>query len=103
MSDRRPWSGKSAACPPDASANPPPRRVRLMSRRVLVTGGAGFIGSHVADAYLAAGWDVTVLDNLSRGQRKRLAAAVRFEALDAASPEARELVKSGRFEVITHL
>ena len=74
-----------------------------MSRRVLVTGGAGFIGSHVADAYLAAGWDVTVLDNLSRGQRKRLAAAVRFDALDAASKEARELVRSGGFEVITHL
>ena len=42
-----------------------------MNRRVLVTGGAGFIGSHVADAFLAAGWDVTVMDNLARGKAER--------------------------------
>jgi len=39
-----------------------------MSGRVLVTGGAGFIGSHIAEAYLAAGWEVVVLDDLSRGR-----------------------------------
>ncbi len=74
-----------------------------MSRRALVTGGAGFIGSHVADAYLAAGWEVTVLDNLSRGRRQHVPAAATFHALDAGSPEARELVRSGRFEIIAHL
>ncbi len=74
-----------------------------MSRRVLVTGGAGFIGSHVADAYLAAGWEVTVLDNLSRGRRQHVPAAAAFQALDAGSPEARELVRSGRFEILAHL
>ena len=40
-----------------------------MSGRVLVTGGAGFIGSHIAEAYLAAGWEVVVLDDLSRGHQ----------------------------------
>ena len=74
-----------------------------MSRRVLVTGGAGFIGSHVADCFLAAGWDVTVLDNLSRGRRENVNAAASFHALDAASAEARELARTGRFEVIAHL
>jgi UDP-glucose 4-epimerase len=40
--------------------------------RILVTGGAGFIASHVVDAYLAAGHDVAVLDNLSSGKRENL-------------------------------
>ena len=37
------------------------------TKSVLVTGGAGFIGSHVCEAYLREGWAVTVLDNLSSG------------------------------------
>ena len=73
-----------------------------MSKRVLVTGGAGFIGSHVAEAYLAAGWDVTVLDDLSRGQRKNVPAGARFVEADIGSPEAKRLVSEGRFEVLNH-
>jgi len=70
---------------------------------MLVTGGAGFIGSHVCEAYLAAGWDVTVLDNLSRGRMENLPRGAEFRRLDTGSEEARELVASGGFEVITHL
>jgi len=40
--------------------------------RVLVTGGAGFIGSHVADEFIAKGWDVTIVDDLSSGKRENL-------------------------------
>jgi UDP-glucose 4-epimerase len=40
--------------------------------RVLVTGGAGFIGSHIVDAYLAAGHEVVVVDDLFTGHRKNL-------------------------------
>ncbi|MEL6663446.1 MAG: UDP-glucose 4-epimerase GalE [Pseudomonadota bacterium] len=40
-----------------------------MSKSVLVTGGAGYVGSHCCKAFKAAGWDVTVFDNLSRGWR----------------------------------
>ena len=51
-------------------------------RRVLVTGGAGFIGSHVADAYLEAGYDVWVLDNLSSGGRANIPEGAEFIELD---------------------
>ena len=73
-----------------------------MKRRVLVTGGAGFIGSHVADAFLGAGWDVTVLDNLSRGRRQNVPSGAEFLQMDAGSVEARELIAARRFEVICH-
>lgn len=70
-----------------------------MRRRALVTGGAGFIGSHVADAYLAAGWDVTVVDNLARGQAQQVPQGATFAQLDCGSAEARALVQGGGFEV----
>ena len=43
-----------------------------MTMRALVTGGAGFIGSHLVDALVARGWAVTVLDDLSTGHRDNL-------------------------------
>jgi UDP-glucose 4-epimerase len=73
-----------------------------MSGRVLVTGGAGFIGSHIAEAYLAAGWDVTVLDDLSRGHQKNVPSSARFVRADIRSPEARQLLAEGRFTVLNH-
>jgi len=74
-----------------------------MKRRVLVTGGAGFIGSHVADAFVAAGNDVTVIDNLSHGRPQHVPKGAEFRQLDVGSEEARALVAGGGFEVITHL
>jgi UDP-glucose 4-epimerase len=71
--------------------------------RALVTGGAGFIGSHVADALLAAGCDVAVLDNLSTGSRENVPAAATFHLLDILSPEAATLVREGGFDVLCHL
>jgi UDP-glucose 4-epimerase len=50
--------------------------------RVAVTGGAGFIGSHVADALVARGDDVTVVDSLASGRRENVPAGARFEQLD---------------------
>lgn len=73
-----------------------------MTRRVLVTGGAGFIGSHVVDAHLAAGDAVTVLDNLSSGRRANVPGAATLVEADVRSPEARHLIATGAFTVVNH-
>lgn len=71
--------------------------------RVLLTGGAGFIGSHVADLLVAAGVPLTVLDDLSSGRRDQVPEAAEFIHADVRSPAARELVASGRFTTLVHL
>jgi UDP-glucose 4-epimerase len=73
-----------------------------MSGRVLVTGGAGFIGSHIAEAYLRDGWEVVVLDDLSRGHERNVPQGARFVRADIRSPEARKAVATGRFDVVNH-
>ncbi len=73
-----------------------------MSERVLVTGGAGFIGSHVADRYVAEGYSVTVLDDLSSGRRENVPADAEFVEADVQSPEARELLAAGGFSFLNH-
>ena len=73
-----------------------------MSGRVLVTGGAGFIGSHTAEAYLAAGWEVVVLDDLSRGHQRNVPSGARFVRADIRSPEARKLLAEDGFTVLNH-
>lgn len=72
-------------------------------KRVLLTGGAGFIGSHVADQLLRSGHPVTVLDNLSTGRREQVPAGAELVELDIRAPGARELVASRRFDVLVHL
>src|SRR5574342_434041 len=61
-----------------------------MARRILVTGGAGFIGSTVADLFLGAGWEVAVLDDLSTGKRENVPAAAHFYPCDVRSAAAAE-------------
>jgi len=73
-----------------------------MSGRVLVAGGAGFIGSHIAEAYLREGWEVVVLDDLSRGQESNVPKGARFVRADIRSPEARQTIATGRFDVLNH-
>ena len=71
--------------------------------RALVTGGAGFIGSHVADLYLDNGYEVTILDNFASGRRENVPSRARLIELDLTSEEAARVVREGRFDVISHL
>jgi UDP-glucose 4-epimerase len=73
-----------------------------MTRRILVTGGAGFIGSHAAALFAAAGDHVTVLDDLSSGRRENIPTAAEFLPLDVRSPDAARAVRDGRFDVVCH-
>ena len=71
--------------------------------KVLITGGAGFIGSHVADLFLAQGFDVTVVDDLSTGKRENVPGDARFHKMGVNSKEFAQLVREGRFDIIAHL
>jgi len=69
---------------------------------VLVTGGAGFIGSHLADALLAAGRHVVVLDDLSTGKRERVPAAARFVDGDLRTFDLERLLREERAAAVFH-
>ena len=73
------------------------------SRRALVTGGAGFIGSHVADLFIAEGYDVEIIDDLSSGHRRNAPEGVPFHEVSVTSAETTRIIAGGRFDVIVHL
>lgn len=70
--------------------------------KILVTGGAGFIGSHVVDLFIGAGHDVAVVDDLSTGRRTNLNPKARFYQVDIRSPQMREVFEQERPEVVDH-
>lgn len=71
--------------------------------KILVTGGAGFIGSHVVDAYIAQGHNVVVIDNLSTGRREFLNPQAHFYQLDIADRAGvREIFARERFDLVNH-
>lgn len=71
---------------------------------MLVTGGAGFIGSHLVDAALAAGHEVAVLDDLSTGRRSNVAPAAALHVIDLRERErVRELVTEFQPDAVAHL
>ena len=71
--------------------------------KILVTGGAGFIGSHIVDAYIAQGHDVTIVDDLSSGKKKNVNAKARLVMSDVRDPNLSTLFAESRFEVVNHL
>jgi len=70
--------------------------------KILITGGAGFIGSHVADACLEAGHQVVVVDDLSSGNLANLNPAVKFYQLDIRDPALDEVFAAEKPDVVNH-
>jgi UDP-glucose 4-epimerase len=70
--------------------------------RIMVTGGAGFIASHIAQAYVDGGHEVLVLDNLSSGRKENVPAGARFVFGEVGSETTSEAVRAFRPEVVCH-
>ena len=75
--------------------------------RVLVTGGAGFIGSHIVDRLVTAGHEVSIVDSMERGRRENIAGplekGIRLHEIDIRDPALRDVVARERPEVVLHL
>ncbi len=75
---------------------------KTAGKRVLITGGAGFIGSHVVDACISAGYDTAVVDNLSTGRLANLNPAARFYQIDIRSDDLEAVFRQERPDIINH-
>src|SRR5690606_29049108 len=79
------------------------RNRRVTKRRVLVTGGAGFIGSHVAEAYLARGDRVWVVDDFSTGRRENVVDGIELIRMDIRDPKLDDVFREAvGFDVVSH-
>lgn len=70
--------------------------------RILITGGAGFIGSNIADALVVEGHTVHVMDDLSTGFKRNVSPEITFHRLDIRSPEAASLIERGGYDIVCH-
>src|SRR6202142_263296 len=70
--------------------------------KILVTGGAGFIGSHVVDAYLGAGHDVVIIDDLSTGKKENLNPKAKFYHMNILDEKLQDVMKAEGVEAVNH-
>jgi UDP-glucose 4-epimerase len=70
--------------------------------KILVTGGAGFIGSHIVDAFRSAGHQVSVVDDLSTGFRHNMASGIPLHEVDIRAAQLAEVFKNEKPEIVCH-
>ena len=70
--------------------------------KILITGGAGFIGSHVVDAYMKAGHSVVIVDDLSTGSPVNIPPGARFYLMDIASPQLEKVFQIEKPDAVNH-
>jgi UDP-glucose 4-epimerase len=70
--------------------------------KILVTGGAGFIASHIVDAYVKEGHDVSVVDDLSSGSKQNVNPKATFIHLDIRDKKLDEIFAVGAFDIVNH-
>ncbi len=70
--------------------------------KILVTGGAGFIGSHVVDLFLEKGHEVVVLDNLSTGNKENVPYGVKLIEMDITDPKVDEVFAAEKPDAVSH-
>lgn len=70
--------------------------------KVLVTGGAGFIGSHIADLYIENGYEVVIVDDLSTGRLTNVNARATFYQMDICDPQLKEIFAKERPDYVNH-
>jgi UDP-glucose 4-epimerase len=70
--------------------------------KILVTGGAGFIGSHVVEQFIGRGFEVVILDDLSTGRASNLNPAARFYRMDIRDPKIREVFEAEKPDFVSH-
>lgn len=76
--------------------------IDLTAKKVLVTGGAGFIGSHLVDAYIDRGSEVVVIDDLSTGKKENINFQAKFYHLSVLDPKLDEIFAAEKFDLINH-
>jgi UDP-glucose 4-epimerase len=69
---------------------------------ILVTGGAGFIGSHIVDAYIDSNHHVVVIDNMSRGRKEFINPKAVFHSISISDPQLASVIQNEKIEVINH-
>jgi UDP-glucose 4-epimerase len=70
--------------------------------KILVTGGAGFIGSHVVDLFVSKGYEVVIVDDLSTGRLSNLNPAAKFYKIDIRDPKIRDIFETERPDFVSH-